>query len=170
MDSRHGSGIPPWIHHIGPTMAAMAWPRPSPRQLEDLRRSSTSFRVCPSIGRLWWMDATALRGRSYLSTEERLGQRVGRTATKKARAAGLGPVRPRFAPWSLSSNCWFAPFLHVGPWCCLLRGLDKGTCRASSCIFFSGLWSFTASCLGPWVIWSLVHFVSWLVTCFMIFS
>jgi hypothetical protein len=25
-------------------------------------------------------------------------------------------------------------------------------------------------CFGPWVVWSLVHFVSWLVTGFMIFS
>jgi hypothetical protein len=30
--------------------------------------------------------------------------------------------------------------------------------------------SFTCWCFGPWVVWSLVHFVSWLVTGFMIFS
>jgi hypothetical protein len=30
--------------------------------------------------------------------------------------------------------------------------------------------SFTCWWLGPWVIWSLVHFMSWLVTGFMIFS
>jgi hypothetical protein len=31
-------------------------------------------------------------------------------------------------------------------------------------------WSFACWCFGPWVVWSLVHFVSWLVTGFMIFS
>jgi hypothetical protein len=30
--------------------------------------------------------------------------------------------------------------------------------------------SFTCWCFGPWVVWSLVHFVSWLVTGFTIFS
>jgi hypothetical protein len=30
--------------------------------------------------------------------------------------------------------------------------------------------SFTCWCFGPWVVWSLVHFVSWLVMGFMIFS
>jgi hypothetical protein len=29
---------------------------------------------------------------------------------------------------------------------------------------------FACSCSSPWVVWSLVHFVSWLVTGFMIFS
>jgi hypothetical protein len=29
--------------------------------------------------------------------------------------------------------------------------------------------SFACWCFGPWVVWSLVHFVSWLVTGFMIF-
>jgi hypothetical protein len=31
-------------------------------------------------------------------------------------------------------------------------------------------WSFACWCFGPWVVWSHVHFVSWLVTGFMIFS
>jgi hypothetical protein len=30
--------------------------------------------------------------------------------------------------------------------------------------------SFACWCFNPWVVWSLVHFVSWLVTGFMIFS
>jgi hypothetical protein len=30
-NSSRGSGTPPWIHHTGPTMAARAWPKPSPR-------------------------------------------------------------------------------------------------------------------------------------------
>jgi hypothetical protein len=38
MNSRRGSGTPPWLHHAGPTMVAREWPKPSPRQLEDLRR------------------------------------------------------------------------------------------------------------------------------------
>jgi hypothetical protein len=31
-------------------------------------------------------------------------------------------------------------------------------------------WSFACWCFDPWVVWSLVHFVSWFVTSFMIFS
>jgi hypothetical protein len=30
--------------------------------------------------------------------------------------------------------------------------------------------SFTCWCFGPWVVWSIIHFVCWLVTGFMIFS
>jgi hypothetical protein len=30
--------------------------------------------------------------------------------------------------------------------------------------------SFTCWCFGPWIIWSRVHFMSWLVTGFMFFS
>jgi hypothetical protein len=30
--------------------------------------------------------------------------------------------------------------------------------------------SFACWCFGPWVVWSLVHFVYWVVTDFMIFS
>jgi hypothetical protein len=44
MNSSRGSGTPPWLHHVGPTMAARAWPKPSPRQLMDLRRPSASSR------------------------------------------------------------------------------------------------------------------------------
>jgi hypothetical protein len=34
-NSSCGSGTPPWLHHAGPTTAARAWPKPSPKQLED---------------------------------------------------------------------------------------------------------------------------------------
>jgi hypothetical protein len=34
-NSSRGSETPPWLYHAGPTMAARAWPKPSPRQLED---------------------------------------------------------------------------------------------------------------------------------------
>jgi hypothetical protein len=36
-NSSRDSGTPPWLHHAGPTMAARAWSKPSPRQLEGLR-------------------------------------------------------------------------------------------------------------------------------------
>jgi hypothetical protein len=52
-----GSGTPPWLHHVGPTMAARVWPKPSPRQLEDLRRPSASSRCFSFVSAaLWWMD------------------------------------------------------------------------------------------------------------------
>jgi hypothetical protein len=43
-NSSRGSETPPWLHHAGPTIAARAWPRPSPRQLENLRRPAASSR------------------------------------------------------------------------------------------------------------------------------
>jgi hypothetical protein len=45
MNSNRGSVTPPWLHHTGLNMAARAWPKPSPRQLEDLRPSSAFFSV-----------------------------------------------------------------------------------------------------------------------------
>jgi hypothetical protein len=58
MNSSRGFGTPPWLHHTGPTMVAKAWSRPSPRQLEDLRWSSTSSRWWFYFvsAALWWMD------------------------------------------------------------------------------------------------------------------
>jgi hypothetical protein len=53
MNSRHGSGTLPWLHHVGPTMAAV-WPKPSPRPLEDLRRLSAPIGVSPLRVNLWW--------------------------------------------------------------------------------------------------------------------
>jgi hypothetical protein len=77
MDSRHGSETPAWLHHAGPTMAARAWPRSSPRQLEDLRRPSASFGLSPSIWQLSveWMRLPFGVGAIY-QLEEHLGQRV----------------------------------------------------------------------------------------------
>jgi hypothetical protein len=40
-NSTRGFGTPPCLHHIGRTMEASSWPKPSPRQLEDLRRLSS---------------------------------------------------------------------------------------------------------------------------------
>jgi hypothetical protein len=52
-----GSRTQPWLHHVGPTMVARAWPRPSPRQLKDLRRPSASSRCFSFVSAaLWWMD------------------------------------------------------------------------------------------------------------------
>jgi hypothetical protein len=49
-NSRRDSGTPPWLHHAGPTMEARAWPKPSPRQLEDLRRPSASLKGSRQYG------------------------------------------------------------------------------------------------------------------------
>jgi hypothetical protein len=51
-----GTRTPPCLHHVGPIMTARAWPRPSPRQLEDLRRPSASYRCFSFVSSaLWWM-------------------------------------------------------------------------------------------------------------------
>jgi hypothetical protein len=60
-NSSSNFGTPPWLHHVGSTMAAKAWPRPSPRQLEDLRRSSASSRCFSFVSvALWWMDRSII--------------------------------------------------------------------------------------------------------------
>jgi hypothetical protein len=67
-----GSGTPPWLHHVGPTMAARDWPRPSPKKLEDLRRLSASslpvllLRVGGSLMN-GSMDVAVVGGRGNLS-------------------------------------------------------------------------------------------------------
>jgi hypothetical protein len=68
MNSSRGSGTPPWIHHAGPTMAARAWPRPSPRKLKDLggrRLPSGAFPSCQRLSNEW-MDVAADGGRGNL--------------------------------------------------------------------------------------------------------
>jgi hypothetical protein len=65
MNSSRGSGTPPWLHHAGPTMAARAWTKPSPRQLKDLRRplaSSQCFSFVSAALMNGWMDLGAHRG------------------------------------------------------------------------------------------------------------
>jgi hypothetical protein len=65
--------------------------------------------------------------------------------------------------------------VHIGLWICTER-----SCRLGLRKYLLG-WvdlvgkpprpqSFTCWCFGTWVVWSLVHFVSWLVAGFMIFS
>jgi hypothetical protein len=69
----------------------------------------------------------------------------------------------------------FASRGHLSLWICIERSWCLGLRE-----YLSG-WvdlvgkppsprSFTCWCFGPLVFWSLVHFVSWLVTSFMIFS
>jgi hypothetical protein len=85
----------------------------------------------------------------------------------------LGPSLPSSAPSSfpslLVSSRTFT-LLYVGLWRHFLHGLDRGTCRESFNIFCSSPQRFLPSRFGPWAIWSHVHFMSWLVPCFMIFS
>jgi hypothetical protein len=83
------------------------------------------------------------------------------------------PVLARFGPVSLPDafgQLLTCSLMHVGPWYCLLHGLDRAPYRASFNIFCPGPWCFPASCFGPWALWSHVHEVSWLVSGFMIFS
>jgi hypothetical protein len=57
-NSSRGSETPPWFYHAGPTMAARAWPKPSPRQLEDSRQPSASSRCFSFVSAtLWWIYA-----------------------------------------------------------------------------------------------------------------
>jgi hypothetical protein len=90
-----------------------------------------------------------------------------------ARPVGLGP------PWPISSpvhsplllvSSRTSTLLHVGPWHHFPCGLDKGTCRPRFNIFCPSPRSFTPSCFRPWTVWSHVHFVSCLLSGFMMFS
>jgi hypothetical protein len=83
------------------------------------------------------------------------------------------PVSARSAPSrspTLLGQLLTCSLLHVGPWCRLLHGLGRAPCHVILSIFCPCPWSFTASCFSPWAIWSHVHYVSWLVSGFMIFS
>jgi hypothetical protein len=164
----------PELHHGFTTQGQPWWLR---HGLCHLLSNSTTCRGprLPSaclfwFGGCWWLDAAALRGRCYLSIEEELEQRGCRTDVKKDWAGRPRPVLASVCSPMLLVQLLTCTLLHVGPWRHLLCDLDKGTWRACSYISCSGPWSFTASCFGPWVIWSLVHLVSWIVTGFMIFS
>jgi hypothetical protein len=65
-NSSRGSGTPPWLHHAGPTMAARAWHKPSPRQNSRTRGGRRlPPGASPSSRRLSdeWMDVAAGGGR-----------------------------------------------------------------------------------------------------------
>jgi hypothetical protein len=64
-NSSRGFGTPPWLYHAGPTMVARAWPKPSPRQLEDSRRRRLPPGAYHSSWRLSdeWIDVAAGGGR-----------------------------------------------------------------------------------------------------------
>jgi hypothetical protein len=107
MNSNRGSGTPPLLHHAGPTMAARAWPKPSPRQLEDSRRPSASSRCFSFVSAaLWWMDGCGGRRRQRQFIDKHLGKkgdanwawiRLGRPAL----ADRPRPILARFGPISL---------------------------------------------------------------------
>jgi hypothetical protein len=124
------------------------------------------------------MDGCGSRRRQRQFIEEHIGQRASWTDTKTGWAGrpgltGLGPFRPGSAPVHsrmLLCQLLICSLMHVGPWRRLLHDLDRAPCHTSFNIFRLGPRSFTASCFGPWAIWSHIHYVSWLVLCFMIFS
>jgi hypothetical protein len=169
MNSRHGSGTPPWLYHAGPTTTARAWPKPSPRLLKDFRWPSAPFGVSPSSrwllvngfgGRRGWR---LLIPRSNASMKEepnrlenRVGWRRGRTASKigwldRYGPTDLGPFRPGPPPpsstWLLSLMGPFAPLL-VGFSCHYPRDQDKGTCRMNSDTLLSRSSGISCSCIS----------------------
>jgi hypothetical protein len=169
-----GSGTPPWLHHAGPTMVARAWPRPYPRQLEDLQRPSTSS-LCFSFVSvtLWWMDGCGDRRRQRQYIEEHVVQREReRAQNRPGRLAWADRPRPVSAPSCspmLLGQLLTCSLLHVGPWRRLLHGLDRAPYRASFNIFSSGPWrprpvsapSRSPMLLGRLLTCSLLHVGPW---------
>jgi hypothetical protein len=104
MNSSRGSGTPPWLYHTRPTMAARAWPKTSPRQLEDLRQSSASSRCfsCVSAA-LWWMDGSSDRRRKRQFIDKHLGQKGDANRDR----ISLG--RPSWADWPRPIFARFGP-------------------------------------------------------------
>jgi hypothetical protein len=119
-----------------------------------------------------WMwrsaEAEAINRRAPRSKGVRIGPEIGQVG--RPGPTGLGPFRPRLAPPLLLGQLLTCSLMHVGPWHHLLHGLDRAPCRTSFSIFCLGPCSFTASCFGPWALWSHVHDVSWLVLGFIIVS
>jgi hypothetical protein len=115
MNSSRGSGTPPWLHHAGPTMAARAWPKPSPRQLEDSRRPSASSRCFSFVSAaLWWKDGWGGRRRHRQFIDKHLGQKgdANRARSGLGRSAQAGRPRPfsaRFGPGILPGCFWRDP-------------------------------------------------------------
>jgi hypothetical protein len=149
-NSSCGSGTPPWLHHVGPTMTARARPKPSPRQLEDLRRPSASS-WCFSIvlAALWWTDGWMWRPMEAEAIYRRATRSKGHhePPQKGARPAGLGqpawasrpgPVSAPVRSPTLLGQMLTCSLIHVGPWRCLLHGLDRVPCHASFSMFCSG--------------------------------
>jgi hypothetical protein len=128
----------------------------------------------PSCRRLSdeWMDVAAGGGRGNIWGAHRSKGGANWAQNRPGRPAWADRPRPILASSRspmLLGQLLTCSLLHVVPCRRLLHGLDRAPCRASFSIFSSGPWSFTASCFGPWAIWSHVHHVSWLVLGFMIF-
>jgi hypothetical protein len=89
-------------------MAARAWPRPSPKQLEDLRRPSASSRCFSFVSALsqkngWmWQPAEAeainIQAPRAKGGCEPGSEQAGPAGLGRPAQAHFGPVRPRLAP------------------------------------------------------------------------
>jgi hypothetical protein len=84
--------------------------------------------------------------------------------------AHFGPTRGLLRLVLLPEPSRVFSLLHVGPWRQFLRGLDEAPCPARFSIFCPGPQSFPSSQVGPWVSWSHVHFIVWLVPGFEVLS
>jgi hypothetical protein len=107
--SCRGSGTPPWLYHAGPTMAARAWPKPSPKQLEDLREPSVLFfRLGGSLMNGWmWRPAEA----EAINRQAPRAKRGTEPSLEWAGPVGPGPFHPGSAPVSsLVASCMI-PYL-----------------------------------------------------------
>jgi hypothetical protein len=167
MNSSRGSRTPPWLHHVGPTMAARARPKPSSRQFEDLSRCF-SF----ASAALWWMDGCGSRPRS--------NGIMNRAQNRPSWPAWADWPRPVSAPSHspiLLGQLLTCSLLHVGPWHCLLHDLDIAPCLVRFNIFCSGPWILRlhASVPGPfgvmfimcldlcWALWSSLEVLGELI-------
>jgi hypothetical protein len=110
------SETPPWLHQARPTMVARAWPKPSPRQLEDLRRPSASsrgllLRVGGSLMNRWMWRPMEVEAMNRWAPRAKGGVRTG-PETGQANQPGLtgrGPFRPRLAIRCFLVDCWLSP-------------------------------------------------------------
>jgi hypothetical protein len=101
-NSSRGSGTPTWLYHAGPTMVARAWPKPSPRQLED----SLPVLLLHLGGSLMngWMWRPAEAETIYRQAPRAKGERepgpewAGSVGRGRPAQAHFSPVRPRFPP------------------------------------------------------------------------
>jgi hypothetical protein len=81
-------------------MVARAWPKPSPRQLEDSWRPSASSRCFSFVSAaLWWMDGCGDRRRQRQFIDKHLGQKgdANRAWSGLGRSAQAGRPRPNSA-------------------------------------------------------------------------
>jgi hypothetical protein len=110
-NSSRGSGTPPWLYHAGPTMVARAWPKPSPRQLENSQRPSASSRCFSFVSAaLWWMDGSGGWRRQRQFIDKHQGQK-GDANRAQSGPTGPGPFRPSSAPVSSPVASCVIPYL-----------------------------------------------------------